>query len=85
MMTGKACDVELLVENPLMNNIIDRFGESVHTSVVDDGHFKVTASVELSTNFYAWVFASRGKIKIQGPQTAIWEFYSIIDSNRHAI
>lgn len=85
MMTGKACDVELLVENPLMNNIIDRFGESVHTSVVDDGHFKVTASVELSTNFYAWVFASRGKIKILGPQTAILEFNSIIDSNRHAI
>jgi len=85
MMTGKACRVELSVENQLINNIIDRFGEDVAVSIMDDEHVKVIVTIELSNNFYAWVFASRGKIKILSPTDAILEFNSIIDAYTSAI
>ena len=80
MMSGKETDVELLVENDLMNNIIDHFGERVKTEVVDEGHFKVHVTVGLSPTFYGWLFASKGKIKILNPKEAKDEFYYIIDS-----
>lgn len=80
MMSGKETDVELLVENNLMNNIIDHFGERVKTEVVDEGHFKVHVTVGLSPTFYGWLFASKGKIKILNPKEAKDEFYYIIDS-----
>lgn len=80
MMSGKETDVELLVENDLMNNIIDHFGESVKTEVVDEGHFKVHVTVGLSPTFYGWLFASKGKIKILNPKEAKDKFYYIIDS-----
>lgn len=80
MMSGEETDVELLVENDLMNNIIDHFGESVKTEVVDEGHFKIHVTVGLSPTFYGWLFASKGKIKILNPKEAKDEFYYIIDS-----
>ena len=80
MMSGKKTDVELLVENNLVNNIIDHFGERVKTEVVDEGHFKVYVTVGLSPTFYGWLFASKGKIKILNPKEAKDEFNYIIDS-----
>lgn len=82
MLSGKERTVELLVENHLMNNIIDRFGESVQVETVDNGHFKITVTVALSTNFYAWVFASNGKIRILSPQEAREDFAAMMEANK---
>jgi len=78
MYSGEECQVELLCENELMGSIIDRFGLSVQTEVIDKDHFKVTAPVALSDNFYGWVFASGGKMRILGPERAISEFSGIL-------
>ncbi len=78
MLDGKECKVELICENDLMGNIIDRFGEKVCTEVVDAGHFKVTTTVDLSTNFYGWIFASAGKIQIKAPAEAIDGFRKLV-------
>lgn len=78
MYSGEECEVELLCENELMGSIIDRFGLTVQTEVVDELHFKVTTRVALSDNFYGWVFASGGKMRILGPEKAITEFSGIL-------
>lgn len=78
MLGGKDCEVELLCQNELMGNIIDRFGEQVPTEIVDENHFKVTVTVALSNNFYGWVFASAGKIQILSPPEAIAEFRQLL-------
>ena len=80
MLTGKTCHVTLLCENALMNSIIDRFGEDVATQVVDDNHFSVEATVDLSSNFYGWVFASAGKMRIVEPQEAVDGFFRMLES-----
>ena len=79
MYLGEEAKVELLCENALMGSIIDRFGEDVSVQIVDKEHFKVTATVALSNNFYGWVFASGGKMRILGPKKAVEGFKAIMD------
>lgn len=78
MLNGKECAVTLLCENSLMNSIIDRFGEDVPVQTVDADHFSVQVTVDLSGNFYGWVFASAGKMKIIAPQEAVKGFREVM-------
>lgn len=78
MYLGEEAKVELLCENALMGSIIDRFGEDVSVQIVDKEHFRVTATVALSNNFYGWVFASGGKMRILEPEKAQAQFNNIL-------
>lgn len=78
MMDGEDCEVTLLCENALMNSIVDRFGQKISPVVVDDKHFTVTVTVDLSSLFYSWVFASEGKMKIVSPDKAVKGFNDIM-------
>ena len=80
MLNGKTCRITLLCENTLMNSIIDRFGEDVPTQIVDENHFGVETTVNLSSNFYGWVFASAGKMRITAPQEAVDGFQRMLES-----
>lgn len=82
MFDGEDCEVTLLCENALMNSIVDRFGNKVKTVTVDDTHFKVTVTVDLSSIFYGWVFASEGRMKILSPQKAVDGFQQILEKNK---
>ena len=85
MMNGEPCKVELLCENKLMGSIIDKFGQDVHTEIVDEGHFKVIVEINLSGNFYGWVFASRGAMQIIGPQWVKEAFGEHISAYQYSI
>ena len=78
MLQGQTETVELLCENKLMGSIIDKFGKDVHTEIVDEDHFKVITEVSLSGNFFGWVFASCGAMKILAPANAVDEFQEIV-------
>ena len=80
MFDGEDCEVTLLCENALMNSIVDRFGTKIKTVIVDDDHFTVTLTVDLSSIFYGWVFASEGRMKIIAPQKAIDGFEAVWDN-----
>ena len=80
MMNGETCEVELLCENKLMSSIIDKFGDDVKTEIVDEAHFKAIVDVDLSGNFYGWVFASKGKMQIITPERVKDEFQRIVDT-----
>ena len=71
MLHGSEQNVELLCENQLMGSIIDKFGTDVLSEVVDEKHFKVMTQVALSSNFYGWVFASQGAMRILSPAEAV--------------
>ena len=80
MLNGKTCRITLLCENTLMNSIIDRFGEDVPVQTVDADHFCAQVTVDLSSNFYGWVFASAGKMRITAPQEAVEGFHRMLES-----
>lgn len=78
MYSGESTRVEILCENKMMNAVIDQFGEDVFVQKVDDEHFKVTASVNVSPTFFAWVFTFGGKMKITAPEDVKEQFNEVI-------
>ena len=68
MFDGKTQDVELICDNELMKNVIDKFGEDIRTERVSDEQFKVTVNVSTSKTFYAWCFRFAGQMKIAAPE-----------------
>lgn len=82
MVAGNKCTVELLCENALMDSVIDHFGADVPTRIADAEHFIVTAEVELSNMFYAWVFASGGSMQILSPKAVNDEMLSFCKAFR---
>ena len=80
MYMGPMYEVELLCENDLMNSILDRFGETVYTRVIDKKHFLVRTTVALSDLFFGWVFSSAGKMKIVSPESVVELFHSKLNS-----
>ena len=59
--------VTLLCLNDHMRNIIDRFGEKIRTTVVDDKSFRARISVVPSSTFFGWVLQYKGGILIEKP------------------
>ena len=80
MMNGESCVVTLLCEDPLMNSIVDRYGTKVKIGRVDDNHFTAEVEVSLSGNFYGWVLASEGAMKIVNPQKAVAGLKAIVEN-----
>jgi len=74
MYDGKAVTVELECKNELMKVIIDRFGEGVHTEIIDPHRFKVVTEICLSPTFYGWLFQFSGKMKLKSPAEAVKKY-----------
>ena len=58
--------------NPLLDAVVDRFGtKDVQYSRVDDHHFCVSAKVEISDQFFAWVCGFGKRAKIINPSSVV--------------
>ena len=80
MYDGPMCDVVLRCENGCMKTIIDRFGETVKTTVLDSNHFAAFVHISASPTFYGWLFSFAGKITITGPQEIKDEYMKMVRS-----
>ena len=71
MYSGPEENVTLRCSMEILDQVIDRFGEDVELTDIDEKkeHFTVTVPVNLSTTFYAWVFQYVGKMKITAPES----------------
>ena len=72
--TDEATDVTLLCDNTVMKSIIDKFGMGVSTKAVGKDKFRIKVKVCVGPTFYRWVFGSRGKVQIQGPEEVREDF-----------
>lgn len=68
MYDGEPQVVELLCDNEIMKNVIDKFGENIQTERVSEEQFKATVDVCTSKTFYAWCFRFAGQMKILSPE-----------------
>ncbi len=59
--------VELICDNSVMDNIIDKFGVDTKTVRIDKGSFKAIINVAVNHIFFAWVFGFCGKVQICKP------------------
>ncbi len=71
MFTGEETLVTLEAENHMVGILIDRFGKDIDITPVDDAHFKVNVTVNVSPQFLGWIFALGQGIRITGPDEVV--------------
>ncbi|MGN1191120.1 MAG: helix-turn-helix transcriptional regulator [Dorea sp.] len=71
MYGGEEERVKLLVKNSFAGIIIDRFGKDVTMIPVDEENFTVNVDVQVSSQFFSWVFALGDGVKIVGPENVV--------------
>lgn len=71
MYSGAAHNVKMRFRNELTDSVIDQFGRDI--VMIPDGseHFTITAAVEVSPPFYAWVSTFGRRAKIISPPEAV--------------
>ena len=85
MFGGKQERVTIRFINPLLDAVVDRFGNdksSVQYAKVDDTHFSVTTQVEISDQFFGWVLGFGKKAKLIGSDKAVEQFRAYLDKIR---
>lgn len=81
MFGGRQERVTIRFINPLLDAVVDRFGNDKSTVFYarhDDDHFTVTTQVEISDQFYGWVLGFGKKAKILGSEAVVEEFKAYI-------
>ena len=67
MFAGEIRDVTLTVDNSCVDAILDRFGEQIPLTRIDDNTFRIKVKVQISPTFFSWCMASYRKIRITAP------------------
>ena len=79
MFGGEEERVTLLCNNDMANVIIDQFGRDIHLRKVDDERFEVRVDVVVSNQFFGWIVALGGKVRITNPQNVVEGFNECIE------
>ena len=72
-------EVILVAENKYMLNIIDRFGDTVSTEIIDAEHFSAKITVCPSYTFFAWLFQFCGGICIAEPKSVADKYIKLLN------
>lgn len=83
MTSGNRERVTLRFITPLLDTAVDRFGrKGVTYEKVDDSHFTVTADVDVSEQFFAWVTGFGRRVKIVAPESVVEKYRKHLDKVR---
>lgn len=80
MFGGEKKTVRLQFTNSLLDTVIDRFGnEQIKYSKVDAHHFRITAEVEVSPQFFSWLCGFGSSVQIITPQDVKEEYIAYLN------
>lgn len=71
MFGGRELTVRLRIHNGLAGVVIDRFSRDIIMTPDGPEHFIISVSVEVSSQFYAWVFSLGGDALVLSPPEAV--------------
>lgn len=74
MFGGNEEKVKLVCRNELVGVMIDRFGKEIPLHPVDEHTFTMTVQVNVSQQFFGWLFALGDGVKIEGPDVVAEQF-----------
>ncbi len=75
MFDGRTELVKIRFINSLLDTAIDQFGtKNVSYKRLDDKHFTMTASIDISEHFFGWLLRFGTKVKILSPDAVSKEF-----------
>ena len=76
--TQKRVSIQFI--NPLLDTAVERFGtKDVQYSKVDEHHFKVSANVEISDQFYGWLLGFGKRAKLIWPDDEVEKFKEYLE------
>ena len=76
MFAGEKVMVTLSVDNSLVGVLADRFGKNIFITADEENenHFLARVNVNISEQFYGWLFALGDKVKIVSPDEIVNDF-----------
>lgn len=83
MYSGKQSEVTIRFIMPLLDAAIDQFGtKNVRYKRIDDGHFTMTATLDISDQFFGWLLRFGRRVKIMSPDSVADQFAAYLDKIR---
>ena len=82
MYNGKKTKVKIEFANYMCGVFIDRFGKDVSFCPVDDEHSELMADVNVSPQFFGWIFSLGKDVKVTGPQEVVDQMQKAADDFR---
>ena len=83
MFAGKTERVKMRFINGLLDTVVERFGtDGVIYEKPDEDHFTVTASVDVSEQFFGWLLGFGRRVKLLGPDPVLKKFTEYMDKIR---
>lgn len=73
MYQGKKTLVKIVFANPMVGVFIDRFGKDISIRKVDDEHSEINVNVNVSPQFFGWIFSLGKDVKVAGPSEVVEE------------
>lgn len=74
MFGGEEEEIRIVCKNDLVGVMIDRFGKNVCIHPVNEDSFVITVKVNVSQQFFGWLFALGNKVKIESPARVAEQF-----------
>ena len=71
MFSGNPEMVELCCKNEILEQMLDRFGESVHTRYLDDSHFLLRTEAAVTRGLVSWIMQFGDKIVVRSPKNLL--------------
>ncbi len=78
MYVGAESTVELVFPQDLLEVAIDRFGEDIKPTRVGNGEYIITATVQVSKTFFAWLTIFEGRVRVQSPESVKEQYKEFI-------
>ena len=73
MYQGTKTLVKIQFANPMVGVFIDRFGKDISIRKVDDEHSEINVNVNVSPQFFGWIFSLGKDVKVAGPSEVVEE------------
>ena len=81
MFGGEEYDVRIRFRNELADAVIDQFGKDIMMMPIDEEHFTITAPIEVSPTFFAWISTFGRRVKILGPEPVVKKMRDFIQAS----
>ena len=79
MYAGDETKVTIEAENKMVSVFIDRFGKDIIIAPIDDEHFRTTVTVAVSKQFFGWIMALDGDVRIIAPTGVVKQMKAEIE------
>ena len=79
MYYGEEYRIVLKCKNEMLDQVIDKFGNKIETSKIDNEYFTALVVAQDSPTFYSWVFSFGGDIKIISPENIVNNFNELLN------